>query len=139
MPPTILHFNLPRLFPSSTISSSLHFVFLLLPYQQYTRSFLPHLSSFLPFQHLLPLLLLPLQECSFVFRLTSARKERLQLVPEGEGVTYRGSRQLLEYNIVSVIALPANHSRYSALQVTSLNITSITARDTNNNNNKQNS
>ncbi|KAK8382224.1 hypothetical protein O3P69_015273 [Scylla paramamosain] len=56
------------------------------------------------------------QECNFVFLLTSARKERLQMVRDGKGVTYSGSRQLLEYSIVSIVTRPANHTRYSALQ-----------------------
>ncbi|XP_045137842.1 glycine receptor subunit alphaZ1-like isoform X1 [Portunus trituberculatus] len=38
------------------------------------------------------------------------------MVRNGEGVTYSGSRQLLEYSIESIVTRPANHTRYSALQ-----------------------
>ncbi|XP_050690285.1 serotonin-gated chloride channel mod-1-like [Eriocheir sinensis] len=58
------------------------------------------------------------QACNFMFVLTSARRERLKLEQEGEGVNYTASTQLLEYSIVEVTAMLTNHSRHSALKVT---------------------
>ncbi|XP_069972834.1 uncharacterized protein [Penaeus vannamei] len=59
------------------------------------------------------------QVCSFDFVLTSARKEKLELVAAEQdlGVRYEGEWQLMEYTIEHFSMLDKNHSKYSQKEV----------------------
>ncbi|XP_047479834.1 glutamate-gated chloride channel subunit beta-like [Penaeus chinensis] len=59
------------------------------------------------------------QICSFNFVLTSARKEKLELVAAEQdlGVRYEGEWQLMEYTIERFSMLDKNHSKYSQKEV----------------------